>query len=242
MQRKGFTLIELLVVIAIIAILAAILFPVFARAREKARQASCTSNLKQIALAMMMYVQDYDETLPAVCTMCWGSWSLAPSGTPSREDKISVVTRLMPYVKNGQVWECPSRTFHWCPDPGKSIPHHAIPQDEWDGFLTTNVALGYGFVEDMLVNGRAVTEYKEPSMQVICGDATGYLNERRLACSGPYMVCQIPGGCGGMPDNMKDEYTRHSGGSNVAFLDGHVKWEKWENILSFNGIKLYPWQ
>src|ERR1700756_3607746 len=63
-RRSGFTLIELLVVIAIIAILAAILFPVFAQAREKARQASCASNMKQIGLAMIMYVQDYDETMP----------------------------------------------------------------------------------------------------------------------------------------------------------------------------------
>jgi prepilin-type N-terminal cleavage/methylation domain-containing protein len=62
--RKGFTLIELLVVIAIIAILAAILFPVFARAREKARQTSCVSNLKQVALASLMYTQDYDECPP----------------------------------------------------------------------------------------------------------------------------------------------------------------------------------
>jgi prepilin-type N-terminal cleavage/methylation domain-containing protein len=65
MTRRGFTLIELLVVIAIIAILAAILFPVFAKAREKARQASCLSNLKQIGVALMSYLQDYDERLPA---------------------------------------------------------------------------------------------------------------------------------------------------------------------------------
>ncbi len=64
MRRKGFTLIELLVVIAIIAILAAILFPVFARAREKARQTSCLSNLKQLSLGVLMYAQDYDERLP----------------------------------------------------------------------------------------------------------------------------------------------------------------------------------
>jgi len=63
-SRNGFTLIELLVVIAIIAILAAILFPVFARAREKARQTSCLSNLKQLSLAILMYAEDYDETLP----------------------------------------------------------------------------------------------------------------------------------------------------------------------------------
>jgi len=68
-QRRGFTLIELLVVIAIIAILAAILFPVFARAREKARQASCQSNLKQLALSELMYIQDYDEKYPSMLSM-----------------------------------------------------------------------------------------------------------------------------------------------------------------------------
>jgi len=92
-SRRGFTLIELLVVIAIIAILAAILFPVFARAREKARQASCQSNLKQIGLAWLMYVQDYDETL----TYLWPtpSWS-------------SYIHRADPYIKNAQLWQCPS--------------------------------------------------------------------------------------------------------------------------------------
>lgn len=71
MKEKGFTLIELLVVIAIIAILAAILFPVFARAREKARQTSCLSNLKQLALGVLMYTQDYDEILPTADCQGW---------------------------------------------------------------------------------------------------------------------------------------------------------------------------
>lgn len=71
--RKGFTLIELLVVIAIIAILAAILFPVFAQAREKARLATCTSNMKQINLSLLMYIQDYDETFPDVANNWWAA-------------------------------------------------------------------------------------------------------------------------------------------------------------------------
>jgi prepilin-type N-terminal cleavage/methylation domain-containing protein len=95
-NRRGFTLIELLVVIAIIAILAAILFPVFAQAREKARQASCLSNHKQYALATLMYVQDYDETFPM-------STYLDPSFCVATFYGV-----VDPYVKNKQITQCPS--------------------------------------------------------------------------------------------------------------------------------------
>jgi prepilin-type N-terminal cleavage/methylation domain-containing protein/prepilin-type processing-associated H-X9-DG protein len=96
MRRTGFTLIELLVVIAIIAILAAILFPVFARAREKARQTNCLSNVKQISLGFMMYIQDYDERFMRHC-YCTGSscW----------------MYKIQPYTKNWQLFQCPSAGF-----------------------------------------------------------------------------------------------------------------------------------
>ena len=102
MRTKGFTLIELLVVIAIIAILAAILFPVFARARESARRASCLSNLKQLGLAALMYCQDYDETLPACCAFPGGAWAVAPYYSIPFKDCLT------PYVKNEQIWRCPT--------------------------------------------------------------------------------------------------------------------------------------
>jgi prepilin-type N-terminal cleavage/methylation domain-containing protein/prepilin-type processing-associated H-X9-DG protein len=103
-QRIGFTLIELLVVIAIIAILAAILFPVFAQAREKARQSACLSNQKQVGVALSLYVQDYDETLPSART--YGAWwtRADPKGWPPPFAR----DQLMPYVKNEAVWNCPS--------------------------------------------------------------------------------------------------------------------------------------
>jgi len=92
MRSKGFTLIELLVVIAIIAILAAILFPVFAKAREKARQSSCLSNEKQIGLGFLMYAQDYDEILPGV-----------------HNNVVYWYDLITPYVKNTQLFQCPSK-------------------------------------------------------------------------------------------------------------------------------------
>jgi prepilin-type N-terminal cleavage/methylation domain-containing protein/prepilin-type processing-associated H-X9-DG protein len=97
MRHRGFTLIELLVVIAIIVILAAILFPVFARARENARRASCQSNLKQIGLGFMQYTQDYDEQMPLQ-----NAWS----GTnPSPHQAVQ------PYIKSAQIFDCPSNTI-----------------------------------------------------------------------------------------------------------------------------------
>jgi len=93
-MRRGFTLIELLVVIAIIAILAAILFPVFARAREKARQASCLSNCKQLGLATLQYAQDYDESMPIAIWYNSSRWH----------------TLIYPYLKNDQILQCPSNS------------------------------------------------------------------------------------------------------------------------------------
>lgn len=104
MKQRGFTLIELLVVIAIIAILAAILFPVFAQARAKARQTSCTSNVKQLSLGVMMYLQDYDETFPY---WNWGDSYGGGSKTPNHFESFWA-NAIYPYVKNGQVYACPS--------------------------------------------------------------------------------------------------------------------------------------
>ena len=95
-SRRGFTLIELLVVIAIIAILAAILFPVFARARENARRTSCLSNVKQIGLGIMQYVQDYDGVMPAT------------NANGNNDESYVVAARLQPYVKSFQIFKCPS--------------------------------------------------------------------------------------------------------------------------------------
>ncbi len=100
-MKRGFTLIELLVVIAIIAILASILFPVFSRAREKARQASCQSNLKQIGLAAAMYSQDYDET-------CVSNYAETDGTDGFTGTDFSWRIKLLPYIRNVQIFQCPS--------------------------------------------------------------------------------------------------------------------------------------
>lgn len=112
-QRSAFTLIELLVVIAIIAILAAILFPVFAQAREKARQTSCLSNMKQLGMGLIMYQQDYDETIP-LNRECSNPVDPTFPCIPGRAI-MGWVDMVEPYVKNQQVFKCPS-------DPVRPVP------------------------------------------------------------------------------------------------------------------------
>jgi prepilin-type N-terminal cleavage/methylation domain-containing protein/prepilin-type processing-associated H-X9-DG protein len=114
-RLRGFTLIELLVVIAIIAILAAILFPVFARAREKARQTSCLSNSKQIMLAILQYAQDYDEMLP------YGRVD-SPTNTYAIYSIADGRSHLMPYIKNTRIGICPSNPSYRC-GYGWNYPH-----------------------------------------------------------------------------------------------------------------------
>jgi prepilin-type N-terminal cleavage/methylation domain-containing protein/prepilin-type processing-associated H-X9-DG protein len=116
-RRQGFTLIELLVVIAIIAILAAILMPVFAQARERARVATCTSNVRQIAMSVQMYLQDYDGTMPI--------WYAYHTGTPHKGTELL----LQPYIKNTQVFRCPD-------DNGGPFQRQDVPgtRNYWEAY------------------------------------------------------------------------------------------------------------
>jgi len=160
LHRRGFTLIELLVVIAIIAILAAILFPVFARAREKARQTSCLSNLKQIGLAELMYVQDYDETFSPLVTGAPGD------GSPTRTTWFALI---MPYMKNAQIGQCPSIKPHGWTYPGGNR-------------LDYDYAMHYG------MGGQALAMITQPSeVFLFCDGSSGIVTEYRLYIHSPWL-------------------------------------------------------
>lgn len=143
-RRRAFTLIELLVVIAIIAILAAILFPVFARARDAARTSACTSNLKQIVTGLNMYTQDYDELLPLLNYTLGGV-------------NYSIPYVINPYIKNGQLWKC---------------PNDSTPANTFDG-TSGDQSVSYGFNNDFL-NGQSLAAVAKPAGTICYSDAGNY--------------------------------------------------------------------
>jgi prepilin-type N-terminal cleavage/methylation domain-containing protein/prepilin-type processing-associated H-X9-DG protein len=213
MRQKAFTLIELLVVIAIIAILAAILFPVFAQAREKARQISCLSNLKQVGLGLMQYYQDYDEQL-----VPWQNNSGTPSqyGTVDSQGFITSWDRLIqPYVKNTMVTGCPSDL---------SFNAGAFPNGAQVAERSTSMPGSMG--GNWCLTGNDVVE--PPRLAAIPQPAsTIYLTERDNCAAGgtgtPADARPIWGWCS-VNDAESETAWRHSQGGNFLFADTHAKY------------------
>lgn len=216
----GFTLIELLVVIAIISILAAILFPVFARARENARRTSCVSNLKQLALGIRMYTQDYDERFPMYKMNDTGVTASNPFGWSDA---------IQPYINNKQVLQCPSEPNK--PNISPSSPGYT---DYWINAETASSA-----------TSASLAQVAYPSQTVLSGDgdsgtsrynANGITNNKdgfNSSCSTRTSTdpqglnrAKIPGG----------GYDRHLEGTNIAFIDGHVKWLKGDGTSFSQGV------
>lgn len=225
---RAFTLIELLVVVAIISLLAAILFPVFARARENARRASCLSNIKQMGLAMMQYVQDYDETYPF-------SEYPAPVGTLMPDGQIWAGSAanpylfwpqmLYPYHKSVQMFWCPSSSIAYNSAEGNPVPvngqygANASVLPEWTPSAST--------VKMSSINSASTT--------YMIMDSGNYVTYQvsALSGSGTYYLPGIGdggGNCSGSssPALLEDDCRsgRHFGGVNVGFADGHAKWLK----------------
>lgn len=223
-RRSAFTLIELLVVIAIIAILAAILFPVFAKAREKARQASCESNEKQLGLAMLAYMQDYDQLITAPH---WGN----PQGWAGP---------LYPYVKSTGVYTCPD-------DPTRSVTANGLTATPvsyaLNGALQAQSGNGNYPLGQPLMNAPAstvmfleitgtpvvVTQADEGTQNFTTDPPGGW---ESATCDGEYVQGAWgnanPGtmlyATGNIGDRTESGIPAHTGGANYVALDGHVKW------------------
>jgi len=209
-HRRGFTLIELLVVIAIIAILAAILFPVFARAREKARQTSCLSNVKQIGLGLLMYVQDYDERFPAK----WWWYPHTPSGYTLPTNYMTWAEAIAPYVKNDQLFQCASRQFSQAQMPYTTFPFAY----NYNG-ANPDPALGSGSGG---LDWCSLAEVAAPSTMVMLYD--GWTMDTWWYAPNHAALINAQAGTTGWTQANWDVVRRHNGGANVCFADGHGKW------------------
>ena len=220
-MRRGFTLIELLVVIAIIAILAAILFPVFARAREKARQTSCLSNVKQLMTSFKMYAQDYDETFPAVRVGAVAGWA-TPNGDTATPAWVPWLCSLEPYTKNSQILNCPSVSLNW--DGGASFNNVGFGYNEYFAAWYDKMSGGYRFP---IKDGQL--EFPAETMVIADKGDTGiyYLDTTvTYAWSRPGLD-PATAASDGRADIALD---RHNEGANCGFADGHGKWLKGSNI------------
>jgi prepilin-type N-terminal cleavage/methylation domain-containing protein/prepilin-type processing-associated H-X9-DG protein len=212
-KSKGFTLIELLVVIAIIAILAAILFPVFARARAKAQQTSCLANIKQLALACTMYAADHKDSFPYTL---YNTWS---GGYPCNH-VYNWIYYVLPYVMNGQIFVCPS-----VKDLGAdNAPYGNFKADvKRSGYAGNNVVFGYKG------NRGAMTSQITNSSQVIMiGDAG--VNYNLINNPYAYWEASTQSYYGTPASYHWPTYAVHNEGTNFGYCDGHAKWMKWENI------------
>jgi prepilin-type N-terminal cleavage/methylation domain-containing protein/prepilin-type processing-associated H-X9-DG protein len=233
-RKHGFTLIELLVVIAIIAILAAILFPVFAQAREKARQATCVSNLKQINTAMMMYAQDYDEKVPQL----W--FAGRDANIPDVDHPVYWHVTLQPYIKNYRLFICLScgreaskpRNSLTYVDLGTACDVHD-PRDAKSSWVngSGSYAVNACYTRDCSVPGCgsvSIAQVNRPADKILILEyghnwhpASSYLPTSAHAILGD----AGPPGCPGTTymGGLWDPTDRHTGVRVVGYWDGHVK-------------------
>ncbi len=233
-QKRGFTLIELLVVIAIIAILAAILFPVFAKAREKARQTSCLSNMRQLGTAALGYAQDYDGLYPLSFSFdganVWATYAASVCEPPVwPEDGMVANNSVQPYCKNYQLMTCPSLV--------------RVDSAGYNGYTSNPTWVAYHFNTYLNANSESVV--RSPALTFMWTEAMGentgtatmqwpcYLPSFSWTAADwyrPFSNAVGDGTSGGSVTYWTDMQTKdmriHNDGQNYSYADGHAKWQK----------------
>jgi prepilin-type N-terminal cleavage/methylation domain-containing protein len=210
-SSRGFTLIELLVVIAIIAILAAILFPVFAQAREKARQTTCLSNMKQMGTGVMMYLQDWEDVYPLNRVFA------LPRGSACNQRVVTWKHEILPYVKSIEVFRCPSNPRNQIPDESKNA--------EAEGYATFPVSYAYSgsvlWTDISRQPTLSLAQVPQPSRYIM-------LVENNNVCA--------DGGIWGLTEsNLNNTFYVHPTKRMIAlYLDGHAKATRFSQTLGTN--------
>lgn len=259
MNKRGFTLIELLVVIAIIAILAAILFPVFARARAKASATACLSNLKQIGLATAMYAQDYDGMLPFL----WIQNS-------STGDITTWYNLVEPYARNKQILVCPSQPAESTLPTWLHTGGAAPGAYEWNYAINFQLSGGWNYIPSRLLLNPPLSPFVKLDLDiypaygwVVCQDINQVVYPADTYLAADYPVGIVPGdvsnalNCGiylpsqqvgatpiatYFPWSASAVSGPHNDGYNVTFCDGHAKRMGRDKMFYANGDRENPWE
>jgi prepilin-type processing-associated H-X9-DG protein len=195
--------VELLVALAVLALLAALLFPVFAQAREKARQTTCAAHLKNLGTAVLIYMQDYDERFPlaayAVSSFDFVTW----------HDLID------PYLRNKAVWRCPSSSVGLTDAGGKATTHYG-----YNARYLTTIRLDFANVTAQ--EAHSLAQAAHPTETVLLTDARASLTPSWCGDDGKFLLppSEPNTHCWGRPNFL------HQEGSNIAWLDGHLKWAR----------------
>ena len=240
-MKKGFTLIELLVVIAIIAILAAILFPVFAQAREKARQTSCLSNMKQIGTAFQLYVDDYDETTPGIAG--WNFGGGGARGYMQTNMYCHPTATLYSYVKNSNIFVCPS-----APNRNMLLTVYNYPTGtDQNGGSSPATGISYA-INGLAYNYVSLAQISSTSSLIFCTEMN---KPRSWNILGEYpssaFIMPTPETDGGVATVFSNcgilakwnAQEPHNGGQNVTYCDGHAKFAK-TGTLTFRNQGINP--